>query len=443
MEVLQPLPSLPSLPSSLKTFVTPSITTKTFVPPPAPMTSDPDQPLSKERHRSRSFRLNLAALIEEIRDIIDSPEVPATGLCKNKVLSFGVKYIVLQDIINSIPKEDVVLNTVNTTALDQDARCFIAFDSSLEIYYTSKNIAQIFTEPQSYVMKSNLNRYLSSSASATLMQKCSANRDKISLMLDLKRATRSKKIYLRCKKYCLKTRNVWIGSCEMCSVSISKMTKYTDNFFLDTHWSLYDLLLDSDQSMKLDQKCKRLDAIKLIGLLNGYFTVDLNLSDRGILCKGVTIYSDDNFPVYFCGSIFSFNKYDSNNTLSLQQSLAKQISNPYPLGYSIDKHQRYMEFTKIFCNYVRLKRGNSRQIEQYLNLLLDPQNVNKLLHEGNNLEDTLVLEFLEHCFEELYEIHKTDLALWRRLQGAIGYTVGDLIITNVTSMQQEEHIVVS
>lgn len=434
MEILQPMLSIPN---SLEKFVSPN---EAFVPPPLPLQQE--QPLSKERHRSRSFRLNLAALIEEIRGIIDSPEVPATGLCKNKVLSFGVKYIVLKDILNSIPKEDVVLNTVNTSALDHDTRCFIAFDSSLEIYYTSKNIAQIFTEPQSYAMKSNLKRYLSSSASKTLMEKCSAGREKVTLMLDLKRATRSKKIYLRCKKYCLKTRTVWIGSCEMCSVSISKMTKYTDNFFLDTHWSLYDLLLDSDQNLR-DHNCKRLEAIKLIGLLNGYFTVDLDLSDRGILCKGITIYSDDNFPVYFCGSIFSFNKHDSNNTISLQQSLAKQISNPYPLGFSIDKHQRYMEFTKIFCNYVRLKRGNNRQIEQYLNLLLDPQNANKLLYEVTNSENTLVLEFLEHCFEELYEIHKTDPALWKRLQGAKWYTVGDIIITSVTSVKQEEHISVT
>lgn len=437
MEVLKPMLAMTN---SFEKFVAPTLSSKdTFVPP---LPSEADPPLSKERHRSRSFRLNLASLIEEIRGIIDSPEVPATGLCKNKVLSFGVKYIVLKDILNSIPKEDVVLDAVNTSALNQDTRCFIAFDSSLEIYYTSKNIAQIFTEPQSYVMKSNLKRYLSSSASHTLVEKCSANRDKVSLMLDLKRATRSKKIYLRCKKYCLKTRTVWIGSCEMCSVSISKVTKHTDNFFLDTHWSLYDLLLDNDHSLR-EHNCKRLEAIKLIGLLNGYFTVDLDLSDRGILCKGITIYSDDNFPVYFCGSIFSFNKYDSNNTISLQQSLAKQISNPYPLGYSIDKHQRYMEFTKIFCNYVRLKRGNNHQIEDYLNLLLDPQNANKLLYDVTNSEDRLVLEFLEHCFEELYEIHKTDPALWRRLQGAIGYTVGDIIITNVTSVKQEEHISVT
>lgn len=430
MEVLQPMLSMPN---ALEKF-----SNKTFA---APLPSD-EQPLSKERHRSRSFRLNLAALIEEIRGIIDSPEVPATGLCKNKVLSFGVKYIVLKDILNTIPREDVVLNTVNTSALNQDTRCFIAFDSSLEIYYTSKNIAQIFTEPQSYVMKSNLARYLSSAASSTLIEKCKADREKVSLMLDLKRATRSKKVYLRCKKYCLKTRTVWIGSCDMCSVSISKMTRYTDNFFLDTNWSLYDLLLDNDQGLR-DHNCRRLEAIKLMGLLNGYFTVDLDLADRGILCKGITIYSDDNFPVYFCGSIFSFNKFDSNNTISLQQSLACQSQNPYPLGYSIDKHQRYMEFTKIFCNYVRLKRGNSAQIEQYLNLLLDPQNANKLLYEVSNTEDSMVLEFLEHCFEELYEIHKTDLPLWRRLQGAIGYTVGDIIITNVTSVAQEENISVT
>lgn len=408
-------------------------------------------PISKERHRSKSFRLSLAALIEEIRGIIDSPEVPATGLCKNKVLSFGVKYIVLQDILRSIPHENIV-QTVNTSDLNQDSRCFIAFDSSLEIYYTSKNISQIFTEPQSYVMKSNLQRYLSSTSSSLLVEKCGGSRDRISLMLDIKRGTRNKKIYLKCKKYCLKTRTVWIGSCDMCSLSLSKTSKHTDNFFLDTHWTLYDLLLDNEywtsQNLKSNNLApKKLGAIKLMGLLNGYFTVDLDLAERGILCKGITIYSDDNFPVYFCGSVFSFNKYDSNNTISLQKSLTNQIENPYPLGYSIDKHQRYMEFTKIYCNYVRLKHGSNARVEQYLNLLLDPQNLNMLLYEISEPQEGLILEFLERCFDELYEIHKTDPPMWRQMQKAIGYTVCDIIIKDVVSvnntMETDEYITIT
>ena len=413
-----------------------------------PLTTDPDSTqsdsapgasrepdtvgFSKERCRSRTFRLSLAALIEEIRGIIDSPEVPATGLCKNKVLSFGVKYIVLKDILKAIPRENM-MPSFNTTAFDQDSRCFIAFDSNLEIYYTSTNIAKMFTEPQSYVMKSNLSRYLSPAAHHTLSTKCSGNRDKISLMLSLKRAAKARKIFLKCKKYVMKTRTVWIGSCDMCSMSVSRVTEYTNSFFLDTHWSLRDLL--GEQNNK-ELAVKRLEVVHLMGLLNGYFSVDLDLTERGILCKGITIYSDDNFPVFFAGTVFSFHKFRRNNKLSLHQSLSKQTKCPYPLGYSMDKHKRYMEFSKIFCNYVRLKHGNEAQIQDYLSLLLDPRNVDELLYE-TDLDNGIILDHLGQCFHELYEIHKTDLNLWRRLQGAIGYTVGDLVIKSVVSVHEE------
>jgi len=397
-----------------------------------------DPPLSKERNRSRSFRLTLAALIEEIRTLIDSPEVPATGLCKNKVLSFSLKYIILKDIIKSLP-HDNVYPSLNTSDLSQDSRCFIAFDSSFEIYYTSQNIARIVAEPQSFVMKSNLSRYLSTNTVNLLQKKCTGGAEELSLMLDLKRTAKSKKVYLKCKKYNLKTRTIWLGSCDMCSLSISQITKFTKNFFLDTHWSLYDLLIN-DSEREIDTNLRKLEAIKLMGLLHGYFSVDLDLVDRGTLCKGITIYSDDNFPVYFCGSIFSFNKFDLNNQISLQKSLDQQQENPYPLDYTIDKDRRYMVFTKMFCNYVRVKHGSDARIMRYLNLLLDPASTCKLLDEEQHPGELLILRILEQCFEELYEIHKTDIVLWRHLQTNIGFTASDIVIKDVSTLQPDSRL---
>ena len=394
-------------------------------------------PMSKERNRSRDFRFNLATLIEQVRAIVDTVEVPAAGLCKNKILSFGVKFIALKEVCNKIASENLMPNLDNSSLM-QDSKCFIAFDSALEIYYTTENISNIFTEPQVYVMKSSIERYLTKSSCQLLKEKCSGDRERLSLMLDLKRPTKSKKFYLSCKKYTLKTRTVWIGTCDMCSVSLSKVTRYMDNFFLDTHWSLNDLLLE--RNTLSDQKVSRLAAIKLMGLLNGYFNIDMDLSDRAIVCKSVTIYSDENFPTHFCGSVFAFNKLVSHNPLSLHDSLVKQLKCSYPVGYSIDQNHRYMAFAKIFCNYCRVKEGCCPLTEQYIQLLLDPENSNKLLFDHTIPGDLVALEFLCQCFEELYEIYKTDLPLWRRLGSSIGFTTRDLIITKVESIRHDQEV---
>lgn len=393
-----------------------------------------DSPMSKERNRSRSFRFNLAALIEQVRGVVDSVEVPAAGLCKNKILSFGVKYIALKEICNNIPTEDLIPN-INTSALIQGSNCFLAFDSTLEIYYASDNICNVFTEPQVYVMKSSIERYISKPSFELLRDKCTGDRERLSLMLELKRPTKCKKFYLNCKKFTLKTRTIWIGTCDMCSVSLSRVTRYTDNFFLDTHWSLHDLLLDPNTVN--DMKVSKLGAVKLMGLLNGYFSIDMDLSDRTIVCKSVTIYSDDNFPTHFCGSVFSFNKKMSHNPLVLNDSLVKQLQEPYPMEYSIDQNHRFMNFTKIFCNYCRFKKGTCPVTEQYIQRLLEPSYSNKLLYDTALLGDLVVLEFLCQCFDELLDIYKSDLPLWRRLGSAIGFTAQDLVITKVESMRPD------
>lgn len=390
----------------------------------------------KEKLRSKCFRLSLSAVINDLRHCVDSQEVPAMSLCKNKVLLSAIKYLALKDVIMRSPQH----NHEDLSNMDhiQSTRCLIAFDNSLEIHYASNNIELFLSESQSSVLRSSMDRYLMESSIARLRSKCiNTHGQEVSIMVNLKRSMH--RILLKGKCHVLKTRLVFVGTGSMCSEFISSSFEEIQTFFLDTRWSLYELfyanrLSDSHDKPLNHLKAQQFELVKFVSMFHGYFSIDIGPLGDGhffnMIAKGVTVYSEDDFPLYIVGKMFSFDNISYDKTL-LQKADHHFKQSPYPLGCNIGSERNISAFIKIYCNYVQLKFNGDEDIKNAINELLDVKCQNNFA--GIKIKVSM-LEKIQLCFDELRDIYNCNNSLWQHLRTTIGYTVNDIVIKDVQSL---------